>query len=255
MITKSDAIVLRAIPYGETSSIVSVFTKEHGRLSMMAKGARRPKSKFGSSLQPMSVVEAVYRFKEHGLSTLTDCGHKHLLYRLSDDLHKISIGLRMVELVRIATEESQPFDEIYEALEESLIFLNREATRVDNVHNHFQMRLSAVLGFAPMVDKQQLDELGDEVSGWLDLSTGAVSVERPPSSSAYRASRQTLRSFGILSNTSIEVSSRLGLSDAQIAEVSSVVEHYVRFHLERAYPARSGEIHTQLVDAAKKSSD
>ncbi|MEL7362835.1 MAG: recombination protein O N-terminal domain-containing protein, partial [Bacteroidota bacterium] len=48
MIVRTDAVVLRTLDYGETSQIVALFAREHGLLSVIAKGSRRPKSRFGS---------------------------------------------------------------------------------------------------------------------------------------------------------------------------------------------------------------
>ena len=59
------AIVLSAMRYGETSKIVRLATREHGVQSAIAKGALRPKSSFGASLQPLSRGTAHYLSKEH----------------------------------------------------------------------------------------------------------------------------------------------------------------------------------------------
>ena len=49
---ETEAIVLRAIRYGEADSVLTLYTRERGRVSAMAKGVRRAKSKMGGRLQP-----------------------------------------------------------------------------------------------------------------------------------------------------------------------------------------------------------
>lgn len=63
MIIRTDAVVLRGMDYGETSRILTLFTRRHGIIGAIAKGVRRPGSRFGSTLQPLSVIQAVYYYK------------------------------------------------------------------------------------------------------------------------------------------------------------------------------------------------
>ena len=62
-IVHSDAIVLRSIDYGETSRIVTLFTRERGKIGVMAKGARANRSRFGSTLEPLSHINVVLYYK------------------------------------------------------------------------------------------------------------------------------------------------------------------------------------------------
>ena len=54
---RDQALVLRTQKLGEADRIVTLFTKEHGRLRAVAKGVRRTKSKFGARLEPASHVD------------------------------------------------------------------------------------------------------------------------------------------------------------------------------------------------------
>jgi DNA repair protein RecO (recombination protein O) len=60
----SDAFVLTAHPLGEGDKICSLFTREFGKVRAVASGARRPKSRFGASLEPLTEVHASFYEKE-----------------------------------------------------------------------------------------------------------------------------------------------------------------------------------------------
>ena len=60
MIVSTDAIVLRTVNYSETSIIVTLFSKESGKIALMAKGARKPKSPFAAQLEPMNILNINY---------------------------------------------------------------------------------------------------------------------------------------------------------------------------------------------------
>ncbi len=70
----ADAFILRTYPLKESDKIVSFFTREWGKRRGVARGARRPKSKFGACLEPLTQVRIQY-FEREGkdLSTIDHC--------------------------------------------------------------------------------------------------------------------------------------------------------------------------------------
>ena len=55
---RTEAIVLRSIRYGEADRILHLYTPDHGRVSAIAKGARRTRSRFGARLEPFFHLRA-----------------------------------------------------------------------------------------------------------------------------------------------------------------------------------------------------
>jgi DNA repair protein RecO (recombination protein O) len=73
MIERTEAVVLKSQNWGETSRIVSVFSRQHGLLKLVARGARRPKSRFGAAFETGHVVQAVfYRSRSSDLHTASE---------------------------------------------------------------------------------------------------------------------------------------------------------------------------------------
>lgn len=73
MIERTEAAVLKSQNLGETSRIVHVFSRQHGLLKLVAKGARRPGSRFGASFDSGSLVQAVfYRSRASDLHTVSE---------------------------------------------------------------------------------------------------------------------------------------------------------------------------------------
>ena len=63
-ITKSEALVLRVIPFRDTSKILTAYTAEHGLVSLLAKGVRGPKPRFGAALELFACVDLVYYHRD-----------------------------------------------------------------------------------------------------------------------------------------------------------------------------------------------
>ena len=174
MIIRTEAIVLRVMKYRETSQIVTLFTREKGKMAVMAKGARLLKSRFGSSLQPMSYTQVVFYHKPtRGIQTLSESAHVQFFHGISRNLEKISIGLRIVELIYALMPEEEQNPQVFNLLVEVLGRLDEAEAHAINLLPYFQMRLGTVLGFAPDIDRDMVQHLPDE-GGVLALDTGAI---------------------------------------------------------------------------------
>ena len=245
MIVRTDAVVLRAMEYGETSQIVTLFTRRHGRVTVMAKGARRPKSRFGSALQPMAYVQVVYYYKPgRGLQTLKETAHVELLNGIAGSMEKITAGLRIVELVRALTEEEEPSPLLFTVLVQALLALDAAAERSANVLPYFQLRLAAVLGFSPDIQRDAVQALEDY--GILALDSGAVAPVGSDPKSGVRASRAALRAFAIFARADLDTVMRMNMDATLRGEVGRLVEAYVRHHVEDAYPHRVSKVAGQM---------
>ena len=247
MIIRTEAIVLRKMDYRETSQIVTLFTREKGKMAVLAKGARLLKSRFGSSLQPMSYTQVVFYHKPtRGLQTLSESAHVQPFHRISRDLEKISIGWRIVELVYALMEEEQQHPQVFNLLVEILGRLDEADVHAINLLPYFQMRLATVLGFAPDIDRERVEHLPDE-GGVLTLDTGAILLPDATPLAARRAARTALRAFAILARADLDTVMRMRLDAKTRREVNALVEDFLRYHVEDAYPSRSDKIIGQLL--------
>ncbi|HEX6911062.1 MAG TPA: DNA repair protein RecO [Longimicrobium sp.] len=110
------ALVLQAFPYSETSKVLRLFTLEHGLRSVMAKGALRPRSRYGGVLEPFTEGTATFYLKEgRDLHTLSGFDLLRSRQALGRSLVGFAGASLLAELVmRTGTEEPHPA--LYHAL-------------------------------------------------------------------------------------------------------------------------------------------
>jgi DNA repair protein RecO (recombination protein O) len=246
MIIRTDAVVLRSLDYGETSQIVTLFTRLKGKVAVLAKGARLPKSRFGSSLQPMSYAQVVFYYKPtRSLQNLSESSHVQPFHRVSRDLEKIGIGLRIVELVYALMQEEEQNPLVFNLVLQVLQALDAAETRAANLLPYFQLRLAAALGFAPVVDREVLQALPAQ-GGVLQLDSGVVVPHDTPTASGRPSSRAALRAFAVFARADLDAVMRMRLTPPLSREVAHLVEDYLRYHVEDAYPSRSLPVLEQL---------
>ncbi len=246
MIVRSDAIVLRTLKYGETSLIVTVLTRKHGKISVLAKGARLTKSRFGSALQPMSYVQLVYYYKpSRTLQMLSEAAHLEPFYRLTRDLDRLGVGLSIIEMAGGILHDEEPAPAVFNLLLSTLYRLHEAETRFRNLLPFFQVRLAGLLGFAPDIDREAVRQLAPE-GGLLNLETGAVVPVGAPPARTLRASREALRAFAIFGRADPDVILRMHLTDAEYQETLGLVESFLKYHLPDAYRRRVEKVMHQM---------
>jgi DNA repair protein RecO (recombination protein O) len=147
------AIVLSALRYSETSKIVRLATRDFGVQSAIAKGALRPRSRFGAALQLLSEGQAQLYMKEHReLHLLTAFDVRQLHVGLASDLERYAVASALSEvMLRFAPADAHP--ESFELLRQALAELESTAeAQVEALGLRLLWQLVSVLGFAPSME-------------------------------------------------------------------------------------------------------
>ncbi len=150
---RSEAVVLRGVDFSESSRIVTFLSPERGRLSCMAKGARRHRSPLQAVLDTLNRVEIVYFWKDS--RSIQQLGEVALLDGfggLKADLDKASFAALPLEFALRAAHENEPSHAVYAVLVGGMESLS--AWRGDvRLHASWQLaQLLAVSGFEPALD-------------------------------------------------------------------------------------------------------
>jgi len=126
----SEAIVLRTYPLGDADRIVSLLTREHGRLRGVAKGARKPKSAFGAALEPLTYLKVWFYEKETlDLVRLRQC---ELIESFLDIQQDFRAGMALslaAEITEAVVPEREPQDPPFRLLLHVARGLRQPSTR------------------------------------------------------------------------------------------------------------------------------
>jgi DNA repair protein RecO (recombination protein O) len=247
-ILRTDAVVLRTMRYGETSLIVTLFTREQGKVAVLARGARTLKSRFGATVQPLSLVQAMISMRPtRTLQTLREAAHATRFRTLTSDLAKITAGLRMVELVRALTQDEEPGRALFDLLAASLSGLDALDAALGEQPAaallSFEVRLARLLGFEPGFTREAVAALPDD-GGVLHLATGQIGALTDVA--GRRASRAALRAFAVAARADLDTALRMRLPDEALDEAVRLAEAYLQFHTEDAFPTRSNAVRAAL---------
>ena len=153
---KSRAIVIRATPFGETSSVVTIYCREFGKLRALAKGAWRPKSGFDGGLDLLSTCQVlVLRKSSGGLDLLTEAGLESR-FRVGTSLSAVLGGMHVAELLDALTADADPQPELFEVAHATLRRLSDwrgDDAPIQILLAAAQLTVLRIVGHAPVLSR------------------------------------------------------------------------------------------------------
>jgi DNA repair protein RecO (recombination protein O) len=155
---KATALVVRTADWSDTSRIATLWTREFGKVRVLAKGGRRLKSNFESALDLLTVCSIVLLRKSSGsLDLLTEARVVRRFGRLRNDLAALYAGYYIAELLADWTEDYDPHPSLFE---EALATLDSLGTSLPGQQQpvtgvrlaRFELVLLRELGYSPVLD-------------------------------------------------------------------------------------------------------
>src|SRR4249920_2115647 len=126
---KTEAVVLRSIRYGEADRIVHLYSATRGRIGAIAKGSRRPKSRFGGRLEPFFRLDLVLYEGRGDLLTVTSAETIAAHPRLREHAGALDGAARACEAVARIFDDGDPHAGVYNLLANELALLDAEPER------------------------------------------------------------------------------------------------------------------------------
>ena len=266
-IEKTEAIVINSRDWKETSKIVTFYTSSRGKLTAIAKGARRKNSPFGSSIQLFVYLNLVYYEKEgRELQVVSQCAELESFQDLREDLVKTAYASYFIQLIDEMVRGREPSKELFGLLLATLYRMKGNGNS-EMLARFFELHLLRVLGYNPMLRScvicqkpvkihprlflptsrrcsPRIKERGKENSctirpsvGELKFSAhsgGIVCEKCVEEVGDYRAvSPGAYSALLHLQNVDIVKLKRLRLSNVLSEELKSVMYHYLEYFLEK----------------------
>ena len=251
MNTKSEAIVLHTLRYGDSRLIVDMFTREHGRLSFAVPAPRSSRSKLKKQyFQPLTLlhIEADVRPTQQ-LHRLKDASLLTPLPSLLADAQKLAIGLFIAEFLYHALRQEQCNVPLFDYVRSSIEWLDSRRDRYANFHLVFLMHLSRFLGFFPNLtlpmSKEQLVTSNDgcpqgkkdDAGCYFDLRA-ATFCAAPPLHRDYLLPEEAAR-ISTMMRMDYATMHLFRLSRQQRNRILDIIEQYYRLHLPSLPELRS----------------
>lgn len=189
---KLEAIVLRSIRFAEADRILHLYTPTHGRVSAIAKGARRARSRFGARLEPFMQINAILHEGRSDLLTVTGVDTIDARPGLRESAGALDAAARACDAVARLFETDEPHPEVYALLANELTLLATgpaAATQENAVA--FRLKLLLAAGIVPQLGSCASCGEREHLTGFSAAAGGVVcssceSAAFPLGEEAYR---------------------------------------------------------------------
>ncbi len=149
---KLRAVVLRTVDYGERDRVVTLFSRERGKLSAFARGARSSRRRFGGTLEPFTLVAAELTERSGDLWGLDDAAVERGFGSVRGDLARIACASYAVELARELVRDAEPHEDLFDALVAYLALLDGGPARPWDLRR-FELDALRAAGLQPALDR------------------------------------------------------------------------------------------------------
>jgi DNA repair protein RecO (recombination protein O) len=239
MLVKTEALILRTIAFRDTSKVVTAYTADHGLVSLLAKGVRGPKPRFGASLELFSHSDLVYYHRDsRELQLLGEASLLDPYLGLSGSADRYIYGMAVLEFLLKVLGGQEPPGRLYTLSQRTLEVLEDCPRRaLETVFRAFELKAISFLGHRPELYAcvecgTPAGETGD--AGFSPMLGGIVCAAcAPGETGVLPLSRSALTLFQRLLTTTLADLEQSPPGGAEVRPVGRLLEAFFQCHLER----------------------
>jgi DNA repair protein RecO (recombination protein O) len=229
-----EAVVLRHSDWGEADRLLSIYTRDQGKLRAIAKGARKVRSRKAGHLEPFTRVNLLLA-RGRQLYIVTQAETVDAYLSLRDDLTQIGYASYVLELLDRFTYEEEEHGALYRLLVDTLARLD-QADDPRLVLRYYEIRLLDFLGYRPeLIHCVECEEPIAAADQYFSPARGGILCPNcgPRIGSGRPASMQALKYLRHFQRSTYREAARAQLSPAVQQELENLMSHYLTYLLER----------------------
>ncbi len=176
----SDALLLRSVDFRDADRILTLFTRDFGKLSAIARGARGSKRRFAGALEPYAIIRVELSQGRGDLWALSTASIEHSFSGILSDLERMQVAGAALMLLRELPDARTPEPEMFLSVVQYLTLLNIEGDAKRSGLLCFTLYVLSLLGMAPRLNAcgRSGEVLPEGRSAYFDPELGAVVAKR-----------------------------------------------------------------------------
>lgn len=219
---KTSGFILKKIDFSEADRIFLIFSEKLGKISAIAKGVKKIKSKIGGHIEFFTKTDfELYQSHSSELYKLTGANNLIVNQNIIDDLDLMKIGYEIIKLLNKFTEEKYPLPKIFSLTEKTFFALNQKQ-KTFLVFLHFQIKFFSILGILPNFQKCLKCEkkINNNQNFFDPIDLGIICPNCLPIKSNYpELDFNTIKTLYFLQNCIFEQSLLLNLTPEEIKKI------------------------------------
>lgn len=244
MIVHTSAIVFKSVDYQETSKIVTLFTEEHGKMAVIVRGAKRPKSKFGGLIETGNLLDVVYYHKPtRSVQVLSEASLLEKTLNIRTEFEKMALATSAIELIGQLLHEEEVNVPVFNFTCNFLLWLDQADGPVRNIFPYLQIRLAGLMG----LDLQlSLDSETRNNDFYLNLESGTISTNNH-STYSYKLSQNQFKYVKLAMQTRNSKFLDIEFNPGELKTLIDYMDRYFKYHIEGVRDRKSDAIFEQML--------
>ncbi|MCE1187764.1 MAG: DNA repair protein RecO [Ignavibacteria bacterium] len=235
-IRTTEGIVLSVSKYSDSSKIASIYTKDFGKISIIAKGARQKSSKAGNVIDPINHVQAVFYEKEsREIQTLSSADLIEHYTGIREDFDRLKYALAITELTANLTQEHEIHQRLYAGLVRIFQRLNQAVELPQLTFLRFYVFLLGEIGYS--IDVENCSLCGNQIyeSDIVGFAYDKGCICEDCLQKTYSGSEFPVELFRFLYCLKKGIEINL-VSDSLISSLTRLLERFTEYHLPAFRP-------------------
>ncbi len=234
MYIKTEGIVLREIEYKDNDKLLTVLTKDYGKITVKARGIKSQRSRLKAACQLLTFSEFTL-IEKLGRYTVTEANVNEMFLRLREDIERLYLATYFAQVCDVVAQEEDPNPQILSLLLNSLYAISKLDKPQRLVKAAFELRLMCISGFLP--DLRGCMVCGKPDPDRFNITQGALQCASCPSGDDIRMPIRagTLAAMRYITTCDAKKLFSFQLSEEGAQELEHITESYISTRLERGF--------------------
>jgi DNA repair protein RecO (recombination protein O) len=233
---KVKGTIIKELNIGEADKVITVFSKEIGKLQAFVKNARRPRNNLSASTQFLCYNDFML-FKGKEMYSVSSCDIIEPFYEIRNDIIKLTYSAHMVELLSDTIQENEPASKILSLFLNTLHFLSKSEKSPELLTRIFELKLVSMLGYAPRVEaccicgSSDYDSFNFSMDKHGFICKACSSIDK----TAFDISAGTAKAMRYIIFSGFKELFSFNVSDIVLDELGRIMRKYISQVLEKDY--------------------
>lgn len=226
-------LILRETPYKEADVMLSVLTECEGKLSVLARGAKRKSSRMSAAVQLLTYSEFTL-YESGGRYTLNEAEPIEMFYGIRGDIVKLALASYFAEVLEQASDEESINPELLRLGLNSLYALSNTKIPHEKIKAVFEFKLCEIAGYAPNVFSCASCGTSDNLAAF-DIQNGSVMCEKCVRGYHRDIDASVVDAMRFIIRGDIKRIFSFNISEKSMKTLSRITDEYLRVHFDRNF--------------------
>lgn len=224
-VVKTDAFVIKGFRYGETSKIITLYSREYGKFNALVKSTRSVKSKTSGVFDNLNYISVIFNKKENrDLQFISKGECVNSFSKIKSDLDKLNVSYRILELIHNSTHDYDTNEDLFDLLNICLTKVNTCERNSGNFLLFFQANLTKLMGIKPDLVSDNPIINGNRLNS---------KTETFNPSNALKLNRKDYSIVNSLFERDADFNGNVVMGEEEVERLGNIFDIYLSRHLEK----------------------